>query len=44
MWVETSPSETILARNTPQKVKAVDLRKYLEARKEIKTFSLGNTK
>ena len=29
-WVKASPGETILAKNTFQKVKSVDLRKYME--------------
>lgn len=44
MWVKMSSGKTTLARNTPQKVKAVDLRKYMDTGKKIKILALGNTK
>lgn len=38
VWVKASPGETILAKNTFQKVKTVVLRKYMEIGREIKTL------
>lgn len=37
-WVKASPDEAILAQNTFQMVKTVDLRKYMEIGREIKTL------
>ena len=41
--VKASPGETILAKNTFQKVKSVDLRKYMEIGREIKTLYAQET-
>lgn len=38
MRVKASPGESFLARNTLQKVKTVDLRKWMNIRREIKTL------
>lgn len=36
VWVKASPSESVLPRNTTQKVKAEDLRKDMETEWELK--------